>query len=114
MITINILTRAIPSLSSLARYDLIRALSEGGWPFPFCTTPFLLLDQIHKLTIYLEVRFQTPTITYAMFFMLQEVPTFRDFWYQRLIMKFGDHEFRGPFLVLNLKMGPKIFQKSTF
>ena len=30
---------------------------------------------------------------------LQEVPAFRDFWFQRVIMKCGDHEFRGLFLV---------------
>ena len=29
----------------------------------------------------------------------QEVPTFRDFWFQSAIMKCGDHEFRGLFLV---------------
>ena len=30
---------------------------------------------------------------------IQEVPAFRDFWFQRVIMKCGDHEFRGLFLV---------------
>ena len=30
---------------------------------------------------------------------IQEVPTFRDFWYRMVILKCGDHEFRGLFLV---------------
>ena len=28
---------------------------------------------------------------------IQEVPAFRNFWFQRVIMKCGDHEFRGLF-----------------
>ena len=30
---------------------------------------------------------------------VQEVPAFRDFWFQMVIMKCGDHEFRGLFLI---------------
>ena len=43
------------------------------------------------------------------------VPAFRDFWFQWpwVIMKCGDHEFRGLFLVQNPKMGPKWVQKGS-
>ena len=40
--------------------------------------------------------------------ILQEVPAFCDFWFQRVIMKCRDGEFLGLFLE-NLKMGPKKF-----
>ena len=40
---------------------------------------------------------------------IQEVPTFRYFWYQNLITKFGDPELCNHFLVLNPKLGPKFF-----
>ena len=32
-------------------------------------------------------------------YLIQEVPAFCDFWFQTVIMKCGDHEFRGLFLV---------------
>ena len=38
-------------------------------------------------------------IFFELTFELQEVPAFRDFWFQMVIMKCGDHEFRGLFLV---------------
>ena len=31
--------------------------------------------------------------------LIQEVPAFRDFWYQMVILKCGDHELQGLFLV---------------
>jgi hypothetical protein len=31
--------------------------------------------------------------------MIQGVPAFRDFWYQKVIMKSMDHELLGPLLV---------------
>ena len=42
-----------------------------------------------------------PKVTRNDYFQLviQEVPAFCDFWFQRVIMKCGDHEFRGLFLV---------------
>ena len=33
------------------------------------------------------------------------VPAFHDFWFQMVIMKYGDHEFRGPFLVFSVLEG---------
>ena len=42
--------------------------------------------------------------------VIQEVPTFHEFWFQRVIMKCRDHEFWGLFLL----KGFKHFQKSTF
>ena len=39
-----------------------------------------------------------PSHSFFPHFMIQEVTTFRDFWFQRRIMKCGDHEFRGLFL----------------
>ena len=41
-----------------------------------------------------------------LFLHIQEVPTFRDFWFQKVIMKCGDHEF--------LKMGPKKLESPLF
>ena len=41
--------------------------------------------------------------------VIQEVPAFRDFWFQRVIMKCGDHEFRGLFLNSVKPQNPKNF-----
>ena len=41
-------------------------------------------------------------------FFLQEIPAFRDLWFQRVIMECGDHDFQGLYLVWNPKMGSKV------
>ena len=47
--------------------------------------------------------------------VLQKVPEFRDFWFQRVIMKCGDHEFIPRTVYsIKLKMGPKLFKSSLF
>ena len=48
--------------------------------------------------IFQKVRSLNPIPT-RLCHVIQEVPACRDFWYQRVIMKCGNHEFRGLFLV---------------
>ena len=46
--------------------------------------------------------------------LLQEVPTFRDFWYQKGITKLGESRNVKLYLVLNPQIGAKKIVKSTF
>jgi hypothetical protein len=63
-----------------------------------------------------EMKMHAKEIKYFIFqiIYIQEVPAFRDFWFQGLIMKCGDHEFRGLFFSVKPQNGSKKYWKSTF
>ena len=51
-------------------------------------------DEKKNLLLYLGAYFTNCTYNYAILVLvLQEVPAFCDFWYQKGITKFGDHKF---------------------
>ena len=57
----------------------------------YCTLMFVLLPFRKRLMVLV--------VLYVCSIYIQEIPAFRDFWCQRLIMKFRDHKFWGLFLV---------------
>ena len=48
------------------------------------------------------------------YWLVQEVPTFCDFWFQRVIMNCKDHEVRGTFFSVKPQNGSKNFESPLF
>ena len=60
-------------------------------------------NEITNMTLFFVTFFDAQPPTFCQLLqpgrLIQEVPAFRDFWFRMAIMKCGDHEFRGLFLV---------------
>ena len=74
--------------------------SQLNWSFLVCFATVTSI-QVSKWIIkgtwsYIEVEFLKREIYMI---LVQEVPALREFWFQRVIMKWRDHKFRGLYLV---------------